>query len=215
MACVNGTFRNQGVVNPVFRIEVNTKIFEKESGFIESMFRRMKIKNLPLIEPTTHYLINQLFANTLSLIDLFKVMGSGSYVFCTIKGSPNFKLLENEVEMIREKFREVPVLTNTKKMSELNLELHLYYFNQRTILEYLFFVMLYRFRVYTTFTVKVDYVNRMFFTTFSYDFVDCVIKTAETNFEQELDGFGNVVMTQSKPLKFILTLIPYDIRIRI
>lgn len=207
--------RDQGIVSPLFRIEVNTQIFEKKKGFITHMAERMKIKKLPLFDKISHYMINQLFANSLEIIDVFKIMGSGSYIFCTLKGATNFKLFENEVETLHEKFREVPVLTTMKKTSEINLELTLYYFNQRTILEYLFFIMLYRFRAYNTFTVKVDYVNRMFFTVFSYDFEDCIIKSAETNFEQELDDFGNVIPTHSKPMKFILTLLPYNIKVRI
>lgn len=215
MACTGIGSRDNGVISPLFRIEVNTQIFERRKGFITQVAERMKVKKLPIFDKVSHYFVNQLFSNSLELIDVFKVMGSGSYVFCTLKGATNFKLFENEVETVHEKFREVPVLTNVKKVSDVNLEMTLFYFNQRTILEYLFFVMLYRFRAYNTFTVKVDYVNRMFFTVFSYDFEDCILKTAETNFEQAVDDFGNFIPTASRPLKFILTVVPYNVRIRI
>ncbi|GIW22489.1 MAG: hypothetical protein KatS3mg068_1496 [Candidatus Sericytochromatia bacterium] len=215
MACTTANSKRSGVVTPLFRIRSKGGLFQEPGGIIQGISNLFRKSSDLIFLPISKEFLDFFILNAVDIKEIFRAMGSGKYIFCSIKTPASFKLLENETFTVNEKFRKVEVVTNVKKVSDINIEMHFFHYNRRSILEYLFFVTLYRYRAYTTFDVLIDFTNNYFTTIFSYDFIDCSIKSAEIFTEQEFDEFGNVISTKSKPFKLRLTLIPYDVKIRI
>jgi hypothetical protein len=198
---------NSGVMQtPLFRIKVNSHVFD-EDAFI-NLFTRLGLDNLVSFSDM------QSFVSDVKKV--FSIMGSGKYVFCSLVSPAQFKLLENEKETLNEKYRKVEVVRTKYKASDITFEAYYYDLaNKKYLLEYLFFVVLYRFRSYLTFDVYVDYMTRTYLTLFGYNFRSCVMSSFEVGVEQEINEVGIPDQVKVKPFKVKMNVIPYDITIRL
>jgi hypothetical protein len=198
---------NSGVMQtPLFRIKVNSYVFE-EDVFV-SLFTKLGLDNLVSFSDM------QSFVSDVKRV--FSIMGSGKYVFCSLVSPAQFKLLENERETLNEKYRKVEVLRTKYKTSDITFEAYYYNLaNKKYLLEYLFFVVLYRFRSYLTFDVYVDYMTRTYLTLFGYNFRSCVMSSFEVGIDQEINEVGVPDQVKVKPFKVKMNVIPYDITIRL
>jgi hypothetical protein len=198
---------NSGVMQtPLFRIKVNSYVFE-EDAFV-SLFTKLGLDNLVSFSDM------QSFVSDVKRV--FSIMGSGKYVFCSLVSPAQFKLLENERETLNEKYRKVEVLRTKYKTSDITFEAYYYDLaNKKYLLEYLFFVVLYRFRSYLTFDVYIDYMTRTYLTLFGYNFRSCVMSSFEVGIDQEINEVGVPDQVKVKPFKVKMNVIPYDITIRL
>lgn len=212
MAC--GNLNNAGVTRPIFRVKLESEIFNDVGNF-RSFYPRLLDE---FLQKTMNLKLFQGFEREFRYSDLISALnyyGSGDYIFCTLKTPFSFKLTSNEVYNVSEKYKTVQVLRNRKKINPINLNMHIFKYSDKVIYEYLFFILLYRFRSYLTFTLKVDYINKTFVTIFGYDFVSCVMNEFEIGANEKIDEFGNIETNVPKPFVVKMNLIPYDVRIRL
>jgi len=198
---------NSGVMQaPLFRIKVNSHVFE-EDNFVK-LFTKLGLENLVSFSDMQNFVLD--------VRKVFSIMGSGKYVFCSLVSPAQFKLLENERETLNEKYRKVDVIRTKYKTSDITLEAYYYDLaNKKYLLEYLFFVVLYRFRSYLTFDVYVDYMTRSYLTLFGYNFRSCVMSSFEVGIDQEINDIGVPDQVKVKPFKVKMNVVPYDITVRL